>query len=378
MLFAGGILLLLIYSLLITAGDPGNGERSTDDDRLIGEGTTRAAPATRTAESLPFPTPTRHAKRESREAGTLPLAYRQRFGVTGHAEAAVAAYRAGLPFGSYATWKLQVDPLQPGEEVVFWQMIRLREEGVYTPWEQIDATLLANPGALWIIGNEPDVVVQDNVSPERYAELYHDLYFYIKEKDPTATVAIGGVAQPTPLRRAYLDRVLHAYEQNYGSKMPVDIWNVHAFILREERDSWGVGIPPGMSEELAIPYEIEDHDNVEVLQKHIVDFRDWMAERGYGDRPLLISEYGFIMPLDYGFTPETPATFMRESFDFFRTARSENGYAPDGGRLVQWWFWFILDDPEDEFAGTVLFDQERGALTPLGERFAQYVLSHEP
>ena len=53
-----------------------------------------------------------------------------------------------------------------------------------------------------MIGNEPDVRWQDNVTPERYAEIYHDIYTFIKERDPGAQVVIGGVAQSTPLRRA--------------------------------------------------------------------------------------------------------------------------------------------------------------------------------
>ena len=47
-------------------------------------------------------------------------------------------------------------------------------------------------------------------------------------------MAIGGVSQVTPLRLDYLERVLAAYEKQYGQPMPVDVWNVHTFILREQ------------------------------------------------------------------------------------------------------------------------------------------------
>ena len=41
------------------------------------------------------------------------------------------------------------------------------------------------------------------------------------------------------------------------------------------------------------------------FQQNIIDFRAWMAERGYGDKPLMVSEYGILMPAEYGFPPES-------------------------------------------------------------------------
>ena len=330
-------------------------------------------PATATATRPILPPPTR-ALTDSAE---LPLDYLDRFGITGTAADAAQAQQAGLVFGSYASWNVQVDS-HPPEGVTFWQMVRVREEGVVPPQERLDAALAANPGAIWLIGNEPDVAIQDNVTPARYAALYHDLYTYIKTQDPTALVAIGGVSQPTLLRRAYLDRVLASYREQYGHALPVDIWNVHAFILREEHDSWGVAIPPGMDDGQAMHYEIADHDNMSIFRQNILEFRAWMEERGYGDRPLVVSEYGILMPNEYGFPPEGIADFMRATFDFFLEARDETGYETDDNRLVQWWFWFYVGDEGDEFRSTFLYDRETGRLTPLGEAFSEYVIGHAP
>lgn len=308
----------------------------------------------------------------------LPLDDEHRFGVTAALEDVRPALAAGLPFGSYATWRVSGEPQQP-DGVHFWQMIRLQEERVRTPWRDIDAALAANPGAIWLIGNEPDVISQDNVRPETYAQLYHQLHTYIKRRDPSALVAIAGVSQPTPLRRAYLDVVLESYQDRYGQPMPVDIWNVHAFILREEHDSWGIGIPPGMSDELAMRYEIEDHLDMDIFRQNLIDFRRWMAQRGYGDRPLVVSEYGFLMPSDYGFSQADVAGFLTDTFDFFLTARDESGYAGDDNRLVQWWFWFILaGESDDQYAPTFLYDRDGDDLTYLGRAYADYVRAHLP
>jgi hypothetical protein len=253
-------------------------------------------------------------------------------------------------------------------------MIRLNSGSPRPQGPALEAAVAAMPGALWLIGNEPDVQWQDNVTAERYAEHYHDLYAQLKELDPTCQVAIGGVSQPTPLRLGYLDRILDAYQERYGEPMPVDVWNVHNFILREERDSWGIGIPPGMPANSGELYEITDHDNMAIFRKQIVDFRRWMAGRGQRDKPLIVTEYGILMPSDYGFPPDRVERFMIDTFEFFRTATDPAlGLPDDGNRLVQRWCWFSQADARYPTGDLVV--PETGELTPLGNAFRDYALT---
>jgi hypothetical protein len=254
----------------------------------------------------------------------------------------------------------------------FAQMIRLKD-GTYQPDQATLRTVIgANPGSLWLIGNEPDVEWQDNVLPETYARLYHQLYSLLKSEDPTCQVAIGGVSQPTPLRLAYLDLILGNYRRLYGEQMPVDVWNVHAFILREERGSWGVGIPPGMPQATGALYDVEDHDDRQIFAAQIVAFRRWMRDRGERNKPLLVSEYGILMPHDYGFGLERVRGFMYATFDYFlSTSDEELGYPPDDHRLVQRWVWYSLSDRR--YPTGNLIDPDTQALTPLGHAFGQYV-----
>ena len=60
----------------------------------------------------------------------------------------------------------------------------------------------------------------------------------------------------------------YTYRNTYGAPLPVDIFNVHAFILREEQDNWGVGIPPGMDGWTGTLYELEDHDTWPFSTEH--------------------------------------------------------------------------------------------------------------
>lgn len=254
----------------------------------------------------------------------------------------------------------------------FAPMIRIKDDEINIPLQTVRELADTHPGHLWLIGNEPDVRWQDNTTPEVYAVGYHDLYTTIKAADPTAQVAIGGVSQVTPLRLRYLERILDWYQQTYGTTMPVDVWNIHTFVLREEANNWGVDLPPGFDEPQAGQlWEVADHDNLHLVENQIRLMRRWMADRGERQKPLIISEYGILMPTDYGFPPERVAAFMLGSFDLFTTLRDPNlGYSMDEDRLVQRWVWFGTRFPLYP-TGNLFTDT--GAATYLMQEMANYL-----
>ncbi|MCB0062795.1 MAG: hypothetical protein KDE19_11790 [Caldilineaceae bacterium] len=284
----------------------------------------------------------------------------------------------------YLDYFAQEVPSQPNG-MVYAQMIRSKDwqpQKITETLTMIDAIVANNPGTLWILGNEPDRDKQDGQTPAEYAVFYHELYHAIKERDPNSRIAIGGVVQPTPLRRHYLDLVLAAYQSRYGTVLPVDVWNIHAFILREEKKqgSWGASLPPGMDEFAAEGklYEVWEHDNQAIFQENILAFRQWMADNGYRDKPLVITEYGILLSPLHGFPYEKVRDFMTGSFDYFLSATdAEVGYPADGNRLVQAWSWFSLNyppyDPETNLGhnGNLLTPQ--GGLLALGQDYGQYI-----
>lgn len=233
-------------------------------------------------------------------------------------------------------------PSTTGLGMTFAPMLRIQEGQIVVPLETVARLATDYPGRLWLIGNEPDVRWQDNTPPEQYAVAYHELYTIIKGIDPSAQIAIGGISQVTPLRLRYLERILDHYQTQFGEPMPVDVWNIHLFVLREEAENWGVDIPPGFDDVAAgILWEVADHDNLQLVENQIRLMRHWMAGRGERQKPLIVTEYGILMPAEYGFPPERVATFMQNSFDLFRTLRDPNlGYSLDEERLVQRWVWF--------------------------------------
>ncbi len=233
-------------------------------------------------------------------------------------------------------------PMVTGLGMSFMPMIRVKDDKIVLPLETIRALAAAHRGHLWLVGNEPDVRWQDNTTPAAYAVAYHDIYQTIKQADPAAQIAIGGISQVTPLRLRYLERILAEYRKRYGVMLPADVWNIHTFVLREEAGSWGVDVPPSFEDiEAGVLWEIADHDNLRLVENQVRLMRRWMAGQGERQKPLIITEYGILMPADYGFPPERVAAFMRGSFDLFDTLRDSSlGYSADEERLVQRWVWF--------------------------------------
>jgi hypothetical protein len=230
---------------------------------------------------------------------------------------------------------------------------------------------------VWIIGNEPDVIWQDNVTASRYAAVYHALYKAIKTSDPTALIAVGGISQATPLRLQYLDQVLITYQNLYHGSMPVDWWTVHGYVLREEKGSWGVDIPPGIDATQGVLREVIDHGSIDLFEAQIRSFRQWMAEHGYQDTPLALTEFGILMPSSYGFPEDMVASYLEQTFTWLSQAQDESsGYPEDGYYLVQKWAWFSISDPI--YPSSNLGDISSGKLTIIGERFRNTVTSLIP
>jgi hypothetical protein len=319
-----------------------------------------------------------------------------------------------LNAGWYLNWTVQTNPPRP-QGIEFVQTIRVHQKltcPLYSPdaWNRdlcpyaqpydylvnpnrtaITQAVQANRSTLWLIGNEmdrrdwpvedpPSTSGQDEMLPETYARAYHDLYTLIKSVDPSAKVAIGGVIQATPQRLTYLTRIWDSYQQQYGTTMPVDIWNVHNFILPEYKDGSGAGVPPGMSEDGVKYTDPLFHTDMQIFDKQIRAFRGWMKDRGQQDKPLIVSEYGVLYPEWY--VPEYNAAgvgdFMIATFDYFlKTADCSLGQPSDGCRLVQRWAWYSLDDNGDGFnAYGALFNRNTTALSETGRRYRDWVATH--
>ena len=321
----------------------------------------------------------------SADAGGM-YTIRQRFGVNVAATWYKAADFPGslgdyagageLGFGWYSDWRLLEDPDRPNG-IEFAQLLQTRR---WPPdWIEIETIARANPGSLWIIGNEPETRGQGQHSPQEYAARYYEAYHFIKGVDPEADVAIGGVVMPSPLRLEWLELSMAYYESTYGEPMPIDVWNIHVQILQEKRGGWGCGIPYGLPDDEGRLYEIIDNADPQIFEQLIHEFTVWLYEHDQRDKPLIITEYGVLMPSSYlPGEDQDVLDFMGSTFDFMLSATNPLlGYGADESRLVQRWMWFSLNFPlydgTDGFNGPLYDWENPDQLTVFGEFYRNYV-----
>ena len=330
---------------------------------------------------------------ESSRAYPISLVDRQRYGFV----ATSATWRQVFDVAQLdAGWYVDANPpaCAPSPEGMDRALlIRVRDWMTSPRLSWLESMVDNHPGSLWLVGNEPDCIWQDNLLPEDYAHVYHDIYTAIMGRDATALVSPGGIVQPTPLRLQWLDRVLAEYETTYGVQMPVDVWNIHNAILRElsylcdPANAWGADIPPGFTECQGVWREMEDNDRIDIFKQQIWTFREWMADNGYAGYPLIVTEFGVLMPVEFGFDVDRVNAFMDAAFEFFGTAASTDPRYPgdpaDGNRLVQRWAWFSLDNPpydpdiEHTFNGN-LFDPYTTGITGYGLNYATHTAAFPP
>jgi hypothetical protein len=288
---------------------------------------------------------------------------------------------AQLRGGWYVDWRTRLDPAYPAG--LDYMHIIHTEGDIFSPdLSTLAAIARANPGMTWIIGNEPDCVWQGNSTPDQYVTTYRQLYTFLRDVDPNCRVTIGGIVQATPLRMQWLDAVLDTYQARYGEPFPVDLWNIHTFILQEKscvvypHDCWGCEIPPGISARKGVEWGLDEHDYLPYIEEQIVRFRQWMQARGERDKELIVSEYGILMPDSYGYDASRVEAFMIGTFDYFLTATDhELGCPADGSRLVQRWAWYSLNDKRFEgyTSHSHLFDPNTKMSTALGIAFRDYL-----
>jgi hypothetical protein len=292
-----------------------------------------------------------------------------------------------LRLGWYIDYHTTVTPTQPNG-IHYMQVIRLRQTGtdsyIAVPsGDVLTQTVAANPGAEWIIGNEPDRIdYQDDIEPPVYAKAYHELYEQIKAIDPAAQILAGAIVQPTPLRLQYLDLVLQHYRTRYGRAMPVDAWSIHNFILNEASCAhygdpficWGADIPPGVNATDGLRIEPSDNDRRDLFIAQIIRFRQWMASRGYADKPVYLTEYGILMPADLGFPQSRVNAFMDDTFDYLFNATDPTvGDPSDGGRLVQKFAWYSTNDTVyNGYLYERLRPNDPYTLTNMGRNWIEY------
>jgi hypothetical protein len=314
---------------------------------------------------------------------------------------------ASLGVASLLDWGAVNNPSLP-EGVEYIRVLRLRDDLYPETLANLPAWVKANPGSVWVVGNEPDTTYenQDALLPEVYADRYYELATLFRQLDRSAQIGFGPVVQPTPIRIRYLQRawdrlVIDAGSTKAASQL-VDIWTPHAFILNEDTrfyNNWGTGVPPGFETDHDDAFIIDiDHlyytYSIDIFEPRISAFREWMASIGEREKPLWITEYGSLLPpmdpppppppdppIDYvNVSDEDTTAFMLDTFEFMlETSDAQSGMPADGNQLVQRWFWYSLNDHRYHFGGS-LYNPDSPDFGPpvtlVGDSFIAYQADH--
>jgi hypothetical protein len=301
-----------------------------------------------------------------------------------------------LGVGAFLDWR-SARPASLPVNINYIHVLNVGDDDIANTLSTLPDQLADHPGAVWIIGNEPDaeVTYQDHITAEVYAQRYHQLAKMIRETDSSARIGFGPVIMPTPIRQHYLELALARLGQltNNNPHGLIDIFTVHSFLLNEQPlfengvpVSWGAGVPLGYDpatwpapETIIIGGENDETwktHSIDIFRSRITNFRAWMKTKGFQDRPLWITEYGSLFPSVgniYLTVPEEDTiSYMRATFDFLLTAKNDQtGYATDDHRLVQHFVWYSLNDDRWRFGGT-LVDPATGSTTLLGDQFISY------
>lgn len=196
------------------------------------------------------------------------------------------------------------------------------------------------PGHWWMVGNEPNDPFQDNLSPSAYAAFYHRVTRLARSADSSLRLVPAGIANADwRWAQAFLD----SYRAQFGRDPQVAAWNIHNYILDEDRSQ----------------YDLDE------FQRRILAFRAWMALAGQGEKPLLLTEYGVLYgggccgrPVE---DPSLGVEFMRQATAWLEQTDH-----------VQAWTWFSLDS-EQQFNGDLL--ALSGELSLFGQAYVDGVRS---
>ncbi len=347
-----------------------------------------------------------------------------RFGIT--APLGVVGYDLSTIHAlTYLDWAKESSTVPAGVEyihVLKMRFVKVRYDGTGVLDEaayqqfllELPSLVSRNPGGTWLIGNEPDrKVVQDDLTPEKYAERFYDVSKTIKDTDSNAKVGFGSIVQPTPIRLRYLDRSLNKLAEKAGSMEEalalIDIWAIHAFILNEnpKPGSWGADVPPGFDCPLNCEdaYIINDYNysetySIDIFKERVLEFREWMHSKGQEDKPLWITEYGSLFPdwevaLCYYHqdnciprsspNEEWPTSsdniqYMLDTFDFLMNSTDDtHGMPNDNNKLVQRWYWYSLNgyvkiiDDRASYGGSLFDPENNKEMTKQGIAYKNYI-----
>ncbi|MBI4317708.1 MAG: hypothetical protein HY675_04390 [Chloroflexi bacterium] len=205
----------------------------------------------------------------------------------------------------------------------------------------LDAFIRSHLGSYWMVGNEPNVPNQDNLSPAAYAQLFHNWAVRIKGLDPTAKILNAGIGNFPDVvgvpggGLAYIRDFRESHRILFGTYPSVDVWNIHAY-------------PPFF----VADGRLQSFCDTSFPKLHISEVARYLRASGEM-QPIWLTEFG----MDWG-NDQDPCvvTFMTDMVGWLATTG-----------LVNRWYWFSLNGQSWGFGGNLV--DLAGTPTILGQTY---------
>jgi len=253
-----------------------------------------------------------------------------------------------------------------GKHKILFQGYDHEKDEILEP-EKFSQWVKEHPGRIWIIGNEQNHHLQDGLKPDEYARMFHTYYDFIKVqgRDPNAKFATGaclalGEGDWIKNNTDYWNKALAEYRKQFGTDMPIDIWNNHCYVFAGDLD------PDTMIAKFFKPFR---------------EYVETVSGGMYADCPVWCTEFGVGMwatPCH----PDYVADFIRQL-----CPRLEQEYVLSNGKkkkLLDRWFWFLGPHSKDMFRNSCLLGPDGKPTAPgkvyarLANRFPNRVPSPPP
>jgi hypothetical protein len=260
-------------------------------------------------------------------------------------------------------------PGTPGVEVA-----QISVAGTQVPATTLQAAARQFPGSYWIIGNEPNVPGQDNVSGDYYATQLEYYVTTIKGADPTAQIVGPNVLNwdytcsgcyGYTSGHTWVDSFRSSWASLYGGEPPIDVWSLHAYPI-----SWD-----------SLPMT-----NATIVEQQITGFSAYLGAISADQaKPIWLTEFGVIWGYDgyqgvsTGCAQGSGCIAPTGSFDTTAVTSYLNTLLPwfasagPSYRLNRWFLYTTIGSPEPyatTYTGISLLNAD-GTLTSFGQLYRQ-------
>jgi len=230
----------------------------------------------------------------------------------------------------------------------------------------------AKPGGEYLVGNEPNVPGQDDLTPTAYADFLASVASALRTADPTSIIVGPNVLNwdttctscaGFPAAHGWSDQFVTYYQQHYGA-LPLSAWGAHVYNL--DWDHMPLINAPGDQAELAA-------------------VRTWLSSKGF-NLPLWLTEFGII----WGYTgiqwvtqpdgvvraePGGPfrSDLVAAYIDQMMGWLTSNRVAL---RIDRWYLYALIATPENYTTvpgGIGLMPQNSLTLTSFGQQYRDWV-----